>query len=142
VTPRSTRTGEAFSRRVLLRAGVLATVAVPLAACSGGYDTTPDPLAPLADAARADADSAGSIAEADRSAAELAAEVGDVRRAHDPLVVVDPRVHVRDVGHHDDGIGLVLRASSDTLFLGLIGISEVQVAVESNATAITGDLPR
>jgi uncharacterized protein len=61
---------------------VLATVAVPLAACSGGYDTTPDPLAPLADAARADADSAGSIAEADRSAAELAAEVGDVRRAH------------------------------------------------------------
>jgi Putative Flp pilus-assembly TadE/G-like len=42
----------------------------------------------------------------------------------------------------DDGISLVLRGSSDTLFLGLIGISEVPVAVESNATPITGELPR
>jgi Putative Flp pilus-assembly TadE/G-like len=42
----------------------------------------------------------------------------------------------------DDGITLVLRDTSDTLFLGLIGIPKVPVAVESNAAAITGELPR
>jgi hypothetical protein len=39
----------------------------------------------------------------------------------------------------DDGISLVLRGSSDTLFLGLIGIPEVPVAVESNAAPIAGE---
>ena len=38
-------------------------------------------------------------------------------------------------------VSIVLRGSSDTLFLALVGISEVPVAVESNASAIPGELP-
>ena len=41
----------------------------------------------------------------------------------------------------EDDVSIVLRGSSETLFLGLVGISEVPVAVESNASAIAGDLP-
>jgi len=41
----------------------------------------------------------------------------------------------------EDDVSIVLRGSSDTLFLGLVGISEVPVAVESNASAISGELP-
>ncbi|MGH2828329.1 MAG: pilus assembly protein TadG-related protein [Actinomycetota bacterium] len=41
----------------------------------------------------------------------------------------------------DDDVRLVLRGSSKTLFLALIGVSEVPVAVESNAVPVSGDLP-
>ena len=41
----------------------------------------------------------------------------------------------------EDDVSLVLRGRSETLFLGLVGISEVPVAVESNASAIAGELP-
>ena len=41
----------------------------------------------------------------------------------------------------EDDVSIVLRGSSDTLFLGLVGISEVPVAVESNASAVSGELP-
>jgi len=41
----------------------------------------------------------------------------------------------------EDDISIVLRGASDTLFLGLVGISEVPVAVESNASAIPGEPP-
>lgn len=41
----------------------------------------------------------------------------------------------------EDDLSVVLRGSSETLFLGLVGMSEVPVAVESNASAIAGDLP-
>jgi hypothetical protein len=40
-----------------------------------------------------------------------------------------------------DDFRVVLRGASGTLLLGLVGISEVPVAVESNASAIAGDLP-
>ena len=40
-----------------------------------------------------------------------------------------------------DDVSIVLRGESGTLFLGLVGISEVPVAVESNASAIAGELP-
>jgi len=41
----------------------------------------------------------------------------------------------------DDDVRLVLRGTSKTLFLALIGVSEVPVAVESNAAPVSGDLP-
>ena len=41
----------------------------------------------------------------------------------------------------DDDVRLVLRGSSRTLFLALIGVSEVPVAVESNAAPVAGGLP-
>jgi Putative Flp pilus-assembly TadE/G-like len=41
----------------------------------------------------------------------------------------------------EDDVTIVLRGSSDTLLLGLVGVSEVPVAVESNASAIPGELP-
>ncbi len=41
----------------------------------------------------------------------------------------------------DDDIRLVVRGSSDTLFLALVGISDVPVAVESNASPVSGELP-
>jgi len=40
----------------------------------------------------------------------------------------------------EEDVSVVLRGSSDTLFLTLVGISEVPVAVESNAAAIAGEL--
>ena len=41
----------------------------------------------------------------------------------------------------EDDVSVILRDSSATVFLGLVGISEVPVAVESNALALSGDLP-
>lgn len=41
----------------------------------------------------------------------------------------------------DDDVRLVVRGSADTLFLALVGISDVPVAVESNASPISGGLP-
>jgi hypothetical protein len=41
----------------------------------------------------------------------------------------------------EDDVRLVLRGTSKTLFLALIGVSEVPVAVESNAAPVSGDLP-
>lgn len=83
-----------LSRRAVLRLGALsATVAaaVPLAACSGGYDDAPDPLAPLLATAEADAaaarklpaggDAAGQVADARAAqAAALKAEVDRLNR--------------------------------------------------------------
>jgi hypothetical protein len=41
----------------------------------------------------------------------------------------------------DDDVRLVVRGSADTLFLALVGISDVPVAVESNASPVSGGLP-
>ncbi|MGH2774380.1 MAG: pilus assembly protein TadG-related protein [Actinomycetota bacterium] len=51
---------------------------------------------------------------------------------------IDARVSLEAA---EEDVGVVLRGSSDTLFLALVGISEVPVAVESNAAAIAGELP-
>ena len=51
---------------------------------------------------------------------------------------IDARVSIEVA---EDDVSIVLRGSSDTLFLALVGISEVPVAVESNAAAIAGELP-
>jgi hypothetical protein len=50
---------------------------------------------------------------------------------------IDARVSFEVEG---DDVSVVLRGASGTLLLGLVGISEVPVAVESNASAIAGDL--
>lgn len=70
---------------------------------------------------------------------ELAPEEA-ARRAREFLALrrIKARVSL-DVG--DDDVRLVLRGSSKTLFLALIGVSEVPVAVESNAVPVSGDLP-
>ena len=41
----------------------------------------------------------------------------------------------------DDDVRLVVRGSADTLFFALVGISDVPVAVESNASPVSGGLP-
>lgn len=51
-------------RRDVLRWSGLALVAVPLAACDGGYDDSPDPLSALAASARSDAAAAGRLGDA------------------------------------------------------------------------------
>lgn len=51
---------------------------------------------------------------------------------------VDASVSIEVV---DDDVRLVLRGSSETLFLALVGVSEVPVAVESNASAVAGEAP-
>ena len=70
---------------------------------------------------------------------ELAPEQA-VRTARRYLALrqIDARVSL-EVG--EDDLSVVLRARSETLFLRLVGISEVPVAVESNASAIAGELP-
>ncbi|MEC3977478.1 ferritin-like domain-containing protein [Amycolatopsis sp. H20-H5] len=69
-----------LSRRGALRAGVLAVLAVPLAACSPGYDESPDPLAPLLAAAQADVSAAKALAGGNDG--EVAVQVADARAAH------------------------------------------------------------
>lgn len=59
-------------------------------------------------------------------------------RTYLELRQIDARVSLEVM---EDDVSVVLRGSSDTLFLGLVGISEVPVAVESNAAAIAGELP-
>ncbi|MBB4682719.1 ferritin-like domain-containing protein [Amycolatopsis jiangsuensis] len=70
------------SRRGVLRLGALGALAaatVPLAACSGGYDQEPDPLAPLLAAADADATAARKLASG--AGGQLATQVADARAA-------------------------------------------------------------
>jgi hypothetical protein len=60
----------------------LAALAVPLAACKTGYSDEPDPLAPLAEQARADAVAANAVAAASTAQADLARQVATARTAH------------------------------------------------------------
>jgi hypothetical protein len=76
VTGRSTE----LTRRAALRAGALAALAVPLAACGPGYDESPDPLQPLLAAAQADADAARALAKG--ADADAAGQLADARAAH------------------------------------------------------------
>ncbi|WIX93129.1 ferritin-like domain-containing protein [Amycolatopsis sp. DG1A-15b] len=76
MTGRSTE----LTRRAALRAGALAALAVPLAACGPGYDESPDPLQPLLAAAQADADAARALAKG--ADADVAGQLADARAAH------------------------------------------------------------
>jgi hypothetical protein len=69
-----------LTRRTALRAGALAALAVPLAACGPGYDESPDPLQPLLAAAQADADAARALAKG--KDADAAGQLADARAAH------------------------------------------------------------
>ncbi|MBE8525600.1 ferritin-like domain-containing protein [Amycolatopsis sp. H6(2020)] len=69
-----------LTRRGALRAGALAALAVPLAACGPGYDESPDPLQPLLAAAQADADAARALAKG--ADADAAGQLADARAAH------------------------------------------------------------
>ncbi len=61
------------NRRAVLRAGALAALAVPFAAaCSPGYDESPDPLGPLLQAAETDAAGAGALTGAEAEAVSTA----------------------------------------------------------------------
>ncbi|CAN5675064.1 hypothetical protein BH20ACT23_BH20ACT23_25170 [soil metagenome] len=72
-------------------------------------------------------------------ALELSSEaVMRTARRYLALRQIDARISL-EVAEED--VSVVLRSSSDTLFLALVGISEVPVAVESNAAAIVGELP-
>lgn len=62
-----------IGRRTLLQWGLTAAVAVPVAACGPGYDSSPDKLALLADAARQDAKAAGKLG------GKVAKQVADIR---------------------------------------------------------------
>ncbi|WIY01796.1 ferritin-like domain-containing protein [Amycolatopsis mongoliensis] len=69
-----------LTRRAALRAGALAALAVPLAACGPGYDESPDPLQPLLAAAEADAAAARALAKGED--ADAAGQLADARAAH------------------------------------------------------------
>jgi len=69
-----------LTRRGALRAGALAALAVPLAACGPGYDESPDPLQPLLAAAQADAAAARALAKG--ADADAAGQFADARAAH------------------------------------------------------------
>lgn len=69
-----------LTRRGALRAGALAALAVPLAACGPGYDESPDPLQPLLAAAEADATAARALAKG--ADAGAAGQLADARAAH------------------------------------------------------------
>src|SRR5207302_3856801 len=66
----------ARTRREVLRVSALAALAVPLAACRTGYSDAPDPLAALAEQARADVDAAGAVASGE------AKQVAEARTLH------------------------------------------------------------
>jgi Putative Flp pilus-assembly TadE/G-like len=70
---------------------------------------------------------------------ELSSEaVVRTARRYLALRQIDARVSI-EVAEED--VSVALRGSSDTLLLALVGISEVPVAVASNAAAIEGELP-
>ncbi|WP_216216297.1 ferritin-like domain-containing protein [Amycolatopsis aidingensis] len=74
-------------RRQVMRAGALALV-LPLvgplaAACTAGYEDSPDPLLPLLQRARADAEAARSLAGSAPQQAELATKVATLRAAQE-----------------------------------------------------------
>lgn len=64
------------TRRDLLRVSALAALSIPLAACQTGYSDEPDPLAPLAEQARADTAAAQAVP------GDLAQQVAAARAAH------------------------------------------------------------
>ncbi|NIJ12854.1 hypothetical protein FHU38_003198 [Saccharomonospora amisosensis] len=69
-----------LTRRDLLRATALAALTAPVAAaCSGGYDDSPDPLLPLLLRATSDAEAAGALAAPEQ--ADLANQVAQARSA-------------------------------------------------------------
>lgn len=78
---RSSRSSATLSRREVLRWGSVTALAVPLAACGTGYDDSPDPLDPLARAARADAEAARTLATTGSAETPTAAIAGAVASA-------------------------------------------------------------
>lgn len=72
-----------LARRTLLRGGVLVpVVAAATAGCTGSSPEEPDPLEPLAEAARSDARLAEAVARAHPDLASRAGTVASVREEH------------------------------------------------------------
>ncbi|WP_033292521.1 ferritin-like domain-containing protein [Amycolatopsis jejuensis] len=112
-----------LSRRGVLRLGALGALGVPavLAACSGGYDESPDPLAPLLAMAEADAaaarklpaggDAAGQLADA--RAAQAAALKAEVDRLNRPVSTPSVPPAPADFGGFKDRLAAARKQAED-----------------------------
>lgn len=108
-----------LSRRGVLRLGAVAALALPLAACSGGYDESPDPLAPLLSAADADAAAAralgGGVAGqvADARAAQAAALKPEVDRLNRPSQAGTPPPAPADLSAFKERLATARKQAED-----------------------------
>jgi hypothetical protein len=103
------------SRRDVLRWGGLTVLALPLAACNGGFDDSPDPLAALAAAARADAATARRLGDDTATqvavvrATQAKALQREVDRANRPPAAARKAAAPKDLG----ALGKRLRAEGE-----------------------------
>ena len=115
------------TRRDLLRLSALAALAGPLAACGTGFSTDPDPLAPLAEQATADADAARTVA------GDLAQQVAAVRAAHAQAL----RAEVDRLNRPKSTAGSATPAQA-----GIAGLKQRLVTARKQAEGLVTTLPR
>ncbi|QRP50760.1 ferritin-like domain-containing protein [Amycolatopsis sp. FDAARGOS 1241] len=108
-----------LSRRAVLRLGAVSAVALPLAACSGGYDESPDPLAPLLSAADADAAAARALGDpvaaqvADARAAQAAALKTEVDRLNRPKTSTAPAAPASNLAGFKERLATARKQAED-----------------------------
>ncbi|HET6499748.1 MAG TPA: ferritin-like domain-containing protein [Amycolatopsis sp.] len=115
------------TRREILRASALAALALPLAACQTGYSDQPDPLAPLADQARADAEAAKSVA------GDLAQQVAAARTAQAQAL----QTEVDRLNRPASAVAAVQPSAT-----GMAGLKQRLATARAQAEALVPTLPR
>ncbi|GAB3569559.1 ferritin-like domain-containing protein [Amycolatopsis endophytica] len=121
------------TRREVLRASALAALAAPLAACQTGYSDEPDPLALLAEQARADAAAADAVAASSSAAADVARQYAAARTAHARALQSEvdrlnrPKSSASPVVPSEDGVA---------------GLKKRLATAREQAESLVGGLPR
>ncbi|MDQ0382415.1 ferritin-like domain-containing protein [Amycolatopsis thermophila] len=121
------------TRRDVLRASALAALAVPLAACQTGYSDEPDPLALLAEQARADAAAADAVAASSSADAAVAREYSAARTAHARAL----QSEVDRLNRPKSTAQPVVAAQQ-----GMAGLKQRLATARAQAEALVGGLPR
>lgn len=119
------------TRRDVLRASALAALAVPLAACRTGYSDDPDPLALLAEQARADAAAAGAVAAT--ADADVARQYAAARTAHAQAL----QSEVDRLNRPKAAVHVVVPAEQ-----GVAGLKQRLATARQQAEGLVGGLPR
>ncbi|TVT19375.1 DUF4439 domain-containing protein, partial [Amycolatopsis rhizosphaerae] len=121
------------TRRDVLRMSALAALAVPLAACQTGYSDEPDPLAPLAEQARADAAAAQALASGSGGQAELARQVASARTAHAQAL----QTEVDRLNRPKSAVQVLVPAET-----GMAGLKQRLAVAREQAEKVVAGLPR
>ncbi|MEU0467341.1 ferritin-like domain-containing protein [Amycolatopsis sp. NPDC006131] len=121
------------TRRDVLRASALAALAAPLAACATGYSDEPDPLALLAEQARADAAAADAVAASSSADADVARQYSAARTAHAQAL----QSEVDRLNRPKSQPAVVVPSEQ-----GMAGLKQRLATARQQAEALVGGLPR